>query len=108
MKAVIVDLTDMPTSRVVFRIDRSGTDRQVTAALPDESANPGNWVCYAHLGQHAECSPVWYNALTRPATPVECADLLTELRSIYESGPDAVKLVVRSRISNKRRVAVSA
>lgn len=88
----------MPKSsviRVAFRIDRSGAHKQVTAVLPDLEANPGHRVCYAHVGQHGECSWGWYYS-TRRATPTQYASLLQELQSLYET--DGVQLRAVKRI----------
>ena len=49
--------------------------------------------CYQHIGQHGEENLDYYNSL-RPASPDEYADLLAELKSIY----DDVNLVVRKKI----------
>ncbi len=40
------------TMRVIFRV----SDKQVVAVLPEVDACPDNLVCYAHVGQHSECS----------------------------------------------------
>jgi hypothetical protein len=83
------------TIPVVFRAEKSGTFKgEVTAVLPTLEANPYRWVCYAHIGQHSECSRIWYNS-TRQATPIEYADLLAELQHIYDG-----KLRVYQRIQN--------
>ena len=75
---------------VTFRAERSGPHKgEVTAVFPDG-------VCYCHIGQHSSYEAEWYHS-TRPATPEEYADLLAELRSIYETGHDAVKLRVYKR-----------
>lgn len=67
---------------VVFRAERSGKFKgDVTAVLPTLATNFGHWVCYAHIGQHSECSRDWYYS-TRAAKPAEYADLLAELKSI--------------------------
>lgn len=69
---------------VIFRADRHGDFRgEVTAVLPTLEANRHMAVCYAHIGQHGECSIDWYRA-TRPAKPDEYASLLRELQGIYE------------------------
>ena len=93
----------MQTTRVTFRAERFGTFKgHVTAVLPDVPANPGNWVCYAHIGQHSECTQAWYYT-TRPAKAKEYAPLLKELRRVYGAYPDPVKLDVVARISRKVR-----
>ena len=85
----------MDTMRVVFRADKS--DDEVTAVFPDETWRHPSWgmgtltACYAHIGQHGDCSLDWYRT-TRPATESEYATLLQELRGIYESGDEPVKL----------------
>ncbi len=78
--------------RVTFRIDRNGDPATLTAVLPDLPANPGRDVCYAHVGQHSECSRDWYYS-TRPATPKVYRSLLGELRQIYR--PFKLKIVRR-------------
>lgn len=56
---------------------------EVTAILPTLPANPGCFVCYAHIGQHGECSAEWYQG-TKPATPDEFRDLHSELQARYD------------------------
>ena len=63
------------------------------------------WTYYAHVGQHSPCSWKWYRS-TPPAKPEEYADLLAELRRIYERGDDAVTLQVRQRITSAMRRAL--
>ena len=92
----------MQTLDVVFRAERSGDHKgEVTAVFPTEYEHNGLHSCYAHIGQHGACSRAWY-AKTRPATESEYADLLAELRGIYETPPAAwgiapLKLIVRRR-----------
>ncbi len=97
-----------PTNaRVVFRTDKD--DGTITAVLPDFPANPGHYLCYAHIGQHGECSLGWYYQSTRPAKPAEYADLLTELTQIYGAqypdDPDGYKLRVLRRIMRSNKSA---
>ena len=68
--------------RVMFVRDDTG---EVTAILPDLPANVDRHACYAHIGQHGECSKHWLGDNTRPATMAERADLLAELAGIYKS-----------------------
>ena len=84
-------MTKLP---VLFRTDTRGFVGAVTAILPTLPANPGMHVCYAHLGQHSECSREWLYGVTRRALPAEYADLLAELRDIYSD----CQLVVRARM----------
>lgn len=86
---------------VIFRADRAGDFKgAVTAVFPTLPGTSDPWTatCYAHIGQHGTCSPKWYRT-TRAATPDESADLLAELRQIYEreGDPDAVRLVIAKR-----------
>lgn len=96
-----------PVTPVLFRIDRSGERREVTAVFP---AEPGRfsagrfYTCYAHLGQHGSCSHDWYVTRTRPATPSEYADLKREL----ESAPYGYRLQVCQRMTAAHRAAFSA
>lgn len=79
-------------NRVIFRAERRKSP-EITAVLPDFEANHGNMVCYAHVGQHGECSLDWYYS-TRSAKPVEYESLLAELQRIYDNN-----LVVRCRLN---------
>ncbi len=83
---------------ILFRAERSGPHKgYVTAVFPTlPGTNAYDFTCYAHLGQHGSARLEWYGT-TRPATPAEYADLLRELRGIYETGDDACKLVIRQR-----------
>lgn len=88
---------------VTFRIERSGKFAgTVTAVFPETygtyEVEKGNVMCYSHVGQHGEASLRWYNA-TDIAKPEEYADLLRELRGIYENGKNAVKLVVEQNVN---------
>ncbi len=82
----------METLRVAFRIDRNRAPDSLTAVLPDVEANAGRWTCYAHVGQHSECSREWYYS-TRPAKPREYTALLRELARIY--APAKLRVVWR-------------
>ncbi len=77
--------------RVLFRVIRG----EVEAFLPDVPANPGNIMCYAHIGQHSEASRGYYG-MGRPATPREYAPLKRELESI------GYKLQVVKRLPPRR------
>lgn len=89
-------MDDLP---VIFRAERSGDHKgSVTAVFPTVPGTSQRYsvTVYAHVGQHGTGCPGWY-ARTRAATPEESADLLRELRGIYETGPDAVSLAVVKR-----------
>lgn len=63
--------------------------------------------CYAHVGQHGGACFQWYSR-TKRAKPEEYAELLTELKSIYETdldGEGAFELVVYQRIQPSHRRA---
>lgn len=84
---------------VIFRKDR-GKDPSITAVFPTELGGSKymDMMCYAHIGQHSSCSIQWYWT-TRRAAPDEYADLLAELKQIYEADEDEpVKLVVYQKI----------
>jgi hypothetical protein len=91
------------TLDVIFRFDEKGLGFKyadpVTAVFPSQRGthNTDTAMSYAHIGQHGVCSRDWYTGCTRAATPEEYAPLLAELRRIYETGPDAVKLRVVKR-----------
>lgn len=88
----------METLPVLFRKSQG----EVTAVFPTVcGSGPDDMTCYAHVGQHGICCRAWYNS-TRPANPEDYADLLAELRGIYErslgEGDHAFKLRVYVRI----------
>jgi hypothetical protein len=94
-----------PALTVMFRTDRSGPFKgDVTAVFPTLPSDYAGryFTVYAHLGQHGSGSAEWLRS-TRPATDAEAADLLAELRGIYETGPDAVRLVQVKRRTAKHR-----
>lgn len=49
---------DITTDRVVFlkNLDNHG---EIVAVFPDLDFANGNLTCYAHIGQHSECSRHW-------------------------------------------------
>jgi hypothetical protein len=82
---------------VLFRAERSGLYKgNVTAVFPTDIDVHGYFTVYAHAGQHGSGSRGWYNK-TRAATEADYADLLKELRGIYETGDNPTRLVVRKR-----------
>ena len=84
---------------VIFRAEKSGDFKgEVIAVFPTFPGTYDSWTftTYMHFGQHGYGSKNWYWS-TRSATTEESASLLRELRGIYETGPDAVKLVVKRR-----------
>ena len=82
---------------IIFRAERSGDFKgDVTAVFPTITERAG-FLTYAHIGQHSAGSLGWYRQ-TRAAKPAEYADLLRELRRIYEADGDC-RLVVRQRMS---------
>jgi len=92
-----------PGLPVIFRAEwaaQAGGAVHVTAVFPTlpDTSDPYTATCYAHVGQHSGCSRGWYRS-TRAAKPDEFADLLRELRGIYErpDDPDAVRLIVARR-----------
>lgn len=98
---------DTEETPVLFRVHRSpkkyGDD--VTAVFPCEPGTcDGNTMsCYAHIGQHGQCSLAWYYD-TRPATPEQYADLQREL----EAAPYGYRLKVYQRINSKLREQFNA
>ena len=95
-----MDTDKSPTVRVLFRVDR-GDFQDVTAVFDDpdfEVSKDGYAVCYAHIGQHSECSREWYNG-TRAAKPSEYAPLLAELRQVYSD----CRLIVGKRAAHAFR-----
>ncbi len=55
-------------------------DGEITAVFPE--LRDGKFLtCYARIGQHSNCHPLWVDA-QMPAEEHEYADLLEELKSI--------------------------
>lgn len=72
----------LPAYPVIFRKDEDGDIVAFfPATLGDEG--PGRMDCYAHVGQHSIATKLYYNS-TVAAKPSEYADLLKELRGIYD------------------------
>lgn len=98
---------------VIFRAERSGnSEGEVTAVFPTlPGDNEYYFLVYAHVGQHGSGSQAWYYG-TRPARPEEYAELLQELRDIYENDEhDPMELVVVKRFPldamKKRRAQIA-
>jgi hypothetical protein len=91
---------------IVFRKDR-GKEPEIIAVFPTlpQDYQGCFMTCYAHIGQHGGCDFGWYHS-TRRANPAEYADLLAELRQIYEQDEnEPVELVVYQRIQPAHRKA---
>ena len=95
----------MPKLPVIFKKHfERGSGWEVTAFFPTlpSSYDGSTMTCYAHLGQHGGASFGYFLA-GKKCKPEEYADLLRELRGIYEHGPDEenFQLVVAQRRSRK-------
>lgn len=108
-----LDLTDTgnhETLPVIFRKERSGEWKgQITAVFPTlpfgYSLRDG-LTCY--VGQHSACSFAWYWQTVK-AKPEEYADLLNELKAIYENpDDDPVILKVYQKMTSKHGKAFRA
>lgn len=73
--------------KVIYRKDSDG---KIIAFLPELSANVGNIVCYAHIGQHSEASIEYYHS-TETVLPSEYEPLHKELKAIYNDYELSVK-----------------
>jgi|SRR6185369_64528 len=70
-------------TKVIFRVDERDHQKEVIAVLPDQAGdmNPERTcAAYIHTGQHVAISAD-YTEWTRPATPDEYKDILSELVS---------------------------
>jgi hypothetical protein len=72
---------DTEKTKVLFRMDKYGEHKEVTAIFPDLWEHDG-LTCYAHIGQHGKASVQWVYNHTRPATPEEYAELKKELEGL--------------------------
>lgn len=65
-------------TKVVFRIDGA----EVVAVFPEDTTLSGKIACYAHAGQHFNCSYEWYLKKTKPASQDQYEGLKKELEQI--------------------------
>jgi hypothetical protein len=97
---------------IIFRAERT-KDGDVTAVFPTVPSDVAGryFTVYAHIGQHSGGSFEWYNK-TCAAKPAEYADLLDELRRIYERshapGDPVFRLKVYRRMTPQHRAAFRA
>lgn len=92
-------MTSIP---VTFRVSKNDDAAECVAVFLHPVHSPTMRMCYAHVGQHSECSVDWIKHRTRSATRREYADLLAELRGLYETDGDV--LDVRPRFEAKPRL----
>lgn len=89
---------------VIFRV----WEKELCAYFPTLTwAGPHTITCYAHIGQHGGADRACLQK-GRLATPEEYADLLRELRGIYENDRDPEQvfpLVVLQRSPSRSRKA---
>jgi hypothetical protein len=102
----------MKTLDVMMRaqVDPITKEIEVTAVFPSVPAtrDPLQFLSYAHIGQHGAAHRDWVRYNTRRATRKEFGPLLRELRQIYETGADRVRLRVvpkRTRTHDSIRIA---
>ena len=91
---------------VIFKkhYDRALREWYITAFFP---TCPWNYegteiACYEHIGQHGGAS-FQYFLSGKKCKPEEYADLLKELRGIYESALDPLELVVYQKMTPQHR-----
>lgn len=95
---------------IIFRAERDG---DITAVFPTVPADYHGryFTVYAHIGQHSSGGFEWYRE-TRAAKPAEYADLLAELRGIYERslapGDPVFRLRIYRRMTSQHRRAFAA
>lgn len=77
----VMNRTDTYRVSVIYRLDSDG---EPLAIFPYEVVSSGNVVCYAHYGQHSDCSVQYYRKLQK-CTQEQKDALANELRSLgYE------------------------
>jgi hypothetical protein len=73
----------LPVTKTVFRVFRSGGDvLALFPEIPDSVGKPAECMSYQHIGQHGAADYQHCISMTRPALPVEYAELLAELGQI--------------------------
>lgn len=79
--------------KVLFRKTGSRKQKRIVAFFPDTVVRNGNIMSYEHNGQHCEV-PYEFYLSTKPASRLEYAELLDELRNVYKD----FKLEIKSRL----------
>jgi len=77
---------DKEVTKVIFkmaRYDDGSLGKEVLAFFPGASANPGNVMSYAHVGQHGEASYDFYLKNCRPCSEKEYRPLKKELENLF-------------------------
>lgn len=93
--------TELP---VIFRAIQESWGLEILALFPtliERQSAPTLITCYAHVGQHG-CAHIDATQEGRPATPAEYADLLAELRGIYETSHAPGDPIVKLRVISRR------
>lgn len=71
-------------TRIAFRKEKESGE--IVAIFYDsndkKSAYNDKYECYAHIGQHGDCSRAWIKEDTTPASVPEYLDLMKELNAI--------------------------
>lgn len=90
---------DAEETKVIFKMARyPDGEREVIAFFPGATANPGNIMCYAHVGQHGEACEDFYTRNCRPCTRKEYLPLKHELENCF-----GYRLKIVKRITRKDR-----
>ena len=90
--------------RVIFRESKGEFGHKYLDCIFIDSmpeCNPGNLTCYAHIGQHSECSIDWLYE-TKPAVIYD--DLLKEIASIYHE----YELEILDRLPPKKSLRMAS
>ena len=76
---------DKEVTKVIFKMARysDGSGEEVLAFFPGASANPGNVMCYAHVGQHVEASYDFFLKNCRPCSEKDYRPLKKELENLF-------------------------
>jgi len=92
----------MAVSRLAIVFRRDVRDNTIVACLPIFANTSGDMTVYSRVGQHGAGSLEWYRRCTVPVSEEsEYADLLQELRGIYEVA-GSIKLSVVKRLPSTR------
>lgn len=91
----------METQVVIFRMCYNPYTKvwEPSAFFPYSYCGVGNIVCYAHNEGHGTAALSYYQHSTKKAEPEQYAELLKELKQIYEEGDEPVRLVIQKRIN---------
>lgn len=96
---------DKEVTKVIFKMARysDGSEEEVLAFFPGASANRGNVMSYAHVGQHGEASYDFFLENCRQCSEKEYLPLKKELEKLFGYRFKIVKRITRKDLEEAWR-----